>query len=446
MLSNTNVKLNCKSCLSGNCDVCSSVNCLCREGHSKRELENAFTEKMRELLPTYDEFKIMLQSYDSSQQLTLFEKPIEDIKPNRWITIGEQNSFSEFLDTLGYDPSVINDLEWCASKWEKYRCSVNHSHTNKTRYVACGRRGICPRCSMGYASKRANIMYQWVKQNLADRLDFDLKLNQIVLTLPEHLHDMDTKLFAKMIKKFMKSFGIEAHGYSIQTRHSKDPLSGRYIHAHLLSLNMRVENDHIIKSAYYFDLDEMREVWKKIIEDYTDSVIEGSVNLHSEYASVIYDKPKVLHMFAYLYRYPIQDLFNVQIRKQSINYVQSPQFEKINGRIDNSSEFNEVRTKVMELIDEDKPRLVWCGLLTSTKRKELIKMILHVGMNETLDGTPYHTLQLDDNDKPAFEWKSMSDIEKEMELRAKECRDCGSPYENEPFDRGQYQGDNEPKC
>ena len=62
---------------------------------------------------------------------------------------------------------------------------------------------------MSYASKRAEIMYQWIKMNLADKLDFDLKINQIVLTLPEKLHDMDTKLFSKMIKKFMSHFGIE---------------------------------------------------------------------------------------------------------------------------------------------------------------------------------------------------------------------------------------------
>ena len=370
------------------------------------------------------------------KQLTVYDEPIKDIKPNRWITIEEQNSFCEFLSSIGIN---FHKLDWCASEFERYHCSLDHLHTNKTRYIPCGNRGKCPRCSMSYASKRANIMYQWVKQNLADRLDFDLKLNQIVLTLPEHLHDMDTKLFAKMIKKFMQKFKIEAYGYSIQTRHSQNPLSGRYVHAHLLSLNMRVENDSIVRSDYYFDVEKMREVWKGIIEKFTGYTVEGSVNLHAEYASIVWDKPKVLHMFAYLYRYPIQDLFNVQVRNKSINYVQCSQFEKI----------DEVRDKVNELINEKKPRIVWCGLLTSTKRKELIEKIIHVVNNKTLDGSPsisYFTiLQLNDNSKPSFMWKNMSEIEKEIERRSKECRDCGSPYESEPFERGQYVGDNEPK-
>jgi len=396
---------------------------------------------MSELLPTYDEFKIMLQSYDPYQQLTLHNEPIPDIKPNRWITIGEQNSFCEFLQSVGIN---IDNLDWCASDWEKYHCSVNYSHTKKTRYIACGKRGLCPRCSMAYASKRSNIMYQWIKQNLADRLDFDLKLNQIVLTLPKHLHDIEPKLFTKMVKKFMKSFEIDSYGYCVQTRHSEDPLAGRYVHCHVLSLNMAESDERIVQSDYFFDVDKMREVWRGIIEDSTGSVIEGSVNLHTEYASILHHKNKVLHMLAYLYRYPIQDLFNVQTRKQTINYVQCPQFEKTNEVLDYSPELKQVQEKVMNLIEEKKPRIVWCGLLTSTKRKKLIKKILRDGLNETLDGTK-HTLQLDYNDKPSFVWKSMKDIEREMDLRAKECRDCGSPYEEEPFERGKYSGDNEPE-
>jgi len=371
-----------------------------------------------------------------SNQLTFLEKPIEEIKPNRWITIREQIQFCEFLSYLGIN---FNKLDWCASEWEKYRCSENNSHSKKVRYLACGRRGICPRCSMSYASQRANLMYQWVKQNLADRLDFDLKLNQIVLTLPKGLHDIEKKLFSKMIKKFMFEFKIEAYGYSIQTRHSENPLAERYVHSHLLSLNIKQENGRLVENEYYFDVDKMRDVWKGIIEKYTDSAVEGSVNLHTEYASVFKQKWKVVHMFAYLYRYPVQDLFSVQVRKQSINYVQSLQFEK-------NSTSTIVREKVMDLFEEEKPRLVWCGLLTSTKKKELISLICSVGSDqEILSSIPNDILQIEEGSKPAFEWKNIPDIKKEMEKRAKECRDCGSPYEDWPYERGQYEGDNEPE-
>lgn len=365
------------------------------------------------------------------QQLVLSEKIIEDFKPYRWITVSEQTDFSNFLSSLGIN---IDDLDSCASVWEKFQCSVDHSHTKKLRYRSCGKRGICPRCSMSYASQRAGLMYQWVKQNLADRLDFDLKLNQIVLTLPEELHSIDKKLFSRMIKEFMKSLGIEAYGYCIQTRHSSDPLKERYTHCHVLSLNMKRGKERIVEGSYYFDVNQMRSEWKDIIEKRTGASVEGSVNLHTEYASVLNDKSKVLHMFAYLYRYPIQDLFNVQVRNKSINYVQDTQFE-------NS---DELRGKVMQLIEEDKTRIIWCDLLTSRKRKELMPLILRVYDLVPLVELPKYVVQVDYLSRPGFVWKSLSDLEKEMRKRSKECRDCGSPYEEQPFEVGNYEGDNEP--
>ena len=126
--------------------------------------------------------------------------------------------------------------------------------------------------------------------------------------------------------------------------------------------------------------------------------------MKNAYASVIRDSTKVRHWLAYLYRYPVQDLFNVQVRYSTLNYLEKAQFKKIEA-----------------LINEKKPRLTWCGLLSSAKRKELLKL-------------------LDIGDSM---WLSIPTIINEKRIRAGQCRDCGSPYEI--FDRGKYQGDNEPK-
>ncbi|PBO86118.1 MAG: hypothetical protein COA77_00895 [Thaumarchaeota archaeon] len=354
---------------------------------------------------------------------TLLDAP-QDILPNRWVTLEEQKEWCEFLGKLNLNtPKLV----WCATEYEKYQCAVTHSHSKKVHYLNCGQRGLCPRCSMSYARKRASIMYKWIKDNIATKLDFDLKLNQIVLTLPKELHYMDQKLFAKMIKQFMNKFDIDSYGYSIQNRHSKDPLSGKYVHAHLLSLNMRKVDGKIVKSDYFFDLDKMRKVWKEIIEKNCGIIVEGNVNLHSEYASVLNEPYKVLHNFAYLYRYPIQDLFNVQARNHSINYVQKDAIRK------------NVASKVRDLIGEKKPRIVWCGMLTSTKRKELIESMLHL-KQATIDGSNT-ILQFE---RPEYHWKSMKEVEKEIDIHSKECRDCGSPFERDPYERGMYQGNNEP--
>ena len=316
-------------------------------------------------------------------------------------------------------------VEWCASEYHTFNCVNDSTHTKKVKYLNCGTRGLCPRCSMSYARKRAEIMYQYIKQNLADNLNFDLKMNQIVLTLPKELHEnLDKKTFAKMIKNFMKSFGIEAYGYVIQYRHSSDPLSSKFIHAHVLTLNIKESDDKLIQSDYYFDLDKMRECWSQTISIFTDplfvqfmKMIENNksdpVNIHNEYASIIYDKKKIIHILAYVYRYPIQDLFNVQVRNGTIDYLEEKQFDQANTIL----QIDEIR--------KDPKNLAWCGLMTSTKRSYLEKLLMNT-INDLviIKPIPFFIKQIDD--------------------RAKKCPDCQFNYSEIPIDKGKYQGDNEP--
>ena len=157
----------------------------------------------------------------------------------------------------------------------------------------------------------------------------------------------------------------------------------------------------------------MRDVWKSIIEKYTKSVIESDVNIFSEYVSVKQKKPKVVHLLAYLYRYPIQDLFQVQIREQSIDYLESEQFEPGYTILQIESMQNEPKN------------LTWCGLLTSTKREYLIGLI-QCTINELVV------------------WKNINQLVKQLDEKSKLCRDCGYHYSEMPCDVGKYDGDNEP--
>jgi len=74
---------------------------------------------------------------------------------------------------------------------------------------------------------------------------------------------------------------------------------------------------------------------------------------------------------------------------------------------------------------KSKPRLVWCGWLTSAKRKELIEL-------------------MKEPDEPELLWNNMKYFEKKIDDRAKLCRDCGMQLEEKPFEVGEYTGDNEP--
>lgn len=362
-------------------------------------------------------------------QLTLEGVSLEGTvhKSYRWITLEEQGSFDKFLRTLGI---TYEKLSWCASEWEKYRCSEKPAdHSKRVKYLGCGLRGLCPRCSMSYASTRANIMYQWIKLNIADKIDFDLRMNDIVLTLPEELHSIDDKTFRKMFKRFLERYGFEAYGYCIQNRHSNNPLADEYKHVHILSLNIRLLYRHVVQDRYYFDTDEMRRTWKRIIKEQTGVNVEGDVNLHLEYVHVIKEKEKVIHKLAYLYRYGVQDLFNVQVREQSLNYVQDLQFDseqKILNIPNNTLQVDTLKKKVMGLFDEDKTRVIWCGLLTSTKRNK------------------FRDFLLDSFNIPSFQWKNLKEIKLLLEKRAKSCLDCEARLEEYPIDRGKYLGDNEP--
>ena len=357
----------------------------------------------------------------------------------------------------------------CATEWSKYRCSFEHSHPIKVSYNSCGHRGICPRDSMNYAHKRAGLLYQMIKRNIADKFhyDFDLKMNQIVLTLPDELNStIETKLFTKMIHKFMVARKIESWGYVIQYWHSDNPLCERFVHAHILTLNIVRQGNRIANADYWFNVSDMRKQWKDIIKEFTGVEVEGDVNLHTEYASVLDDKEQVLHLLTYVYRYPIEDLFKVLIRDKSIDYlyyVQSEQIEKNedanlhyfctscyehikgtdterlqhcrylrhniedawdqNWRPENPSSIVQfdLAKKIEDLVNS-KPRLVWCGLLTSAKRA-LLQSLLNSGSSQ---------------------WQNLTDIEYELDMESKNCSICHSPLETRPFDTGPYTGDNEP--
>lgn len=348
-------------------------------------------------------------------QTVLFDSEFEqsEVKSHRWITLDEQKEWISWLKSTGLGglKGISDDrLEWCASVVEKYNCQANHKHSIHTKYLLCGNRTICPRCAMSYANKKSQAQYMYLKENFAKNLPFDSKINQIVLTLPKKLHSTNKKLFSKMIKDFMNKMGIEAYGYVIQDRHSKDPLSKKYAHAHCITLNVKEQDGYLIQNDYYFDLDGMRDIWKQVIQKNLNYEVKGFVNLFTEYASIINEPQKVKHILKYVYRYPIEDLFNVQVRNHSINYLEKGHFKNL-------------QQEVFSLLSDKKSKFVWCGLLSSGKRKYLTNLL----------------------EMPHRFWQNLVYYEKEIERRSKLCRDCGMQLEDKPFEVCDYNGDNEPE-
>ena len=87
---------------------------------TKTKLKSLFDSQYLGYVPlTQSKFDSYIENSTQSQQLTVFEEPIEDIKPNRWITLEEQKKWCDLIDVLGIS---IGKLDWCASEWEKYHC------------------------------------------------------------------------------------------------------------------------------------------------------------------------------------------------------------------------------------------------------------------------------------------------------------------------------------
>jgi len=314
-------------------------------------------------------------------------------KDYRYMTLEEQSSWCEFLETLKL--RKLDLLKSCASEFIAKRCMNEKCLRGKITYKGCKDRSFCPRCAYSYARSRAKVQYEYLKQ-IANAMPFDLKMNQVVLTLPQRMERMPKSVLMSMVKEFLKELGIDNYAYELQSARSKDPLGTRRVHAHILTFNFKHDGKKFLMTQYWFDLDKLRSMWKQIIQKTAGEDVEGDVDLHSEFASIIHRKNSVIHILQYLYRYPVTDLFNVWRKNRSYFNIR-----QING----TGYF------------KSKDRLTWCGLLSPHGRRRLQEVL----------GVKLHTLSY-------LRWK--------LAKEEKKCPHCGSFYV--VVDRGKYVGDNEP--
>ena len=314
----------------------------------------------------------------------------------RFQTLEEQDGWCNVSEGFGcIDEGVIAEMRLCASQFIRNRC--DGCNIVDISYLGCKKRRYCARCANSYARSQAAVQYAYLLQ-ISKALPFDLKMNQLTLTVPEELETMNKKLFVEMVKLFLSRCDIEDFAYEVQTARSSDPLGTERIHAHVLTFNFKYDEKQkrFIETKYYFDVDKLRSMWKAVIQEKTGITIAGDVDLHNEYASVRRMKPRCLHILAYLYRYPVTNLYNAWKRDSDYMYLR---------QIKGDSYFKR------------KDRLVWCGWLSPRRRREL-EELLH---------TPLLNLK----------W-----IKKQLAFDAKRCHKCHEFYT--VTDRGRYAGDNEP--
>jgi len=325
---------------------------------------------------------------------TFHEEDLPELERHwRFMTLEEQEDWCAELEKMHM--LDIELMKGCASEYTKLRCP--DCKKGKVVYNGCKMRSFCPRCASSYALSRAKVQYEYLRQ-IATCLHFDLKMNQFTLTLPQSMERMPRSILVPMMREFLKELQIKDYAYETQDAHSSDPLASRRIHVHVLTFNFTYDYkaEKFTEKPYFFDVGKLRSVWKAIIEKTSGTKIVGDVDLHTEYMSIIDKKEKCVHTLAYLYRYPVADLFKVWRDDRSYFKVR---------HFNNLSYF------------KTKDRLSWCGLLSPHGRKKLEK---------------YFGVTL----------RTLPELRYAVALRDKNCPDCNVFYV--VVDRGKYTGDNEP--
>ncbi len=92
--------------MNGKHEDCIDENCLCREGHNKQELENLFTDKMKEVLPSRAVLKQRIRENPEAYQFTL-EKKLTDYA-NYIMGIYAFKTLTDTEEVLYYQEGVYN--------------------------------------------------------------------------------------------------------------------------------------------------------------------------------------------------------------------------------------------------------------------------------------------------------------------------------------------------
>ena len=288
----------------------------------------------------------------------------------------------------------------------------------------CNERNYCPRCAHAYAERQGGEMYEYLKIQVANRLPFNLIVNQITVTLPLDMQDLTDEEFSQAIKRFIKSpqedtisqkaydrkkakldkelreglLRYEGHkeamkeldqrleagqvirgaGYGIQKESSDNPFED-HKHAHILLFNVgwrQKKGDEtglesgFTELAHYFDTGKLRVQWNKALGRPHDA----PVDVHTEYADFYQQAPKVKEWLRYVYRYPVWDLYKfVVVKNQTVTKTTTtgraskPTTTTIMFNHDTSM----IQERLYQIITRSK-RFTWFGWFAPTKRASYI--------------------------------------------------------------------------
>ena len=161
------MKINCKSCLSGSCNECQNIDCLCREHHNQRNLIQQFTDTAASLLPNSPEELKQLLRNDVDTEKTIDSDAEEFVKDTKggFYAYEEKNLIQHFAQDFVSDimlpGHVFNGKDSCG-KWNAIGCLQGDLHEHKGGWVGksvlhCNNKG-CRKCASSSIIREAKAI------------------------------------------------------------------------------------------------------------------------------------------------------------------------------------------------------------------------------------------------------------------------------------------------
>ena len=161
------MKINCKSCLSGDCERCENTDCLCFESHSIRELTRKFTELATNVLPKSPEELKQLLRNDIDRKSTVDSDSNEFRKDPKggFYFYDQKNMKQSFAKDLVSDimlPGHVFDGKDSCGKWNVVGCLQGDLHGHKGGWVGktilhCNNKG-CRKCTTSSIRREAKAI------------------------------------------------------------------------------------------------------------------------------------------------------------------------------------------------------------------------------------------------------------------------------------------------
>ena len=221
------MKINCKPCLRGDCNDCTNEDCLCREEHSRRELEKAFTDSFNSTMPqTFAELKESLrkcEQWDIEQSKSVVvdnEEFKKDTKGGFYAyeeANVEQRFAKDFVSDILLPAHVFNGKESCGA-WKISGCLQNDLHEHGGGFIQksimrCNNKG-CKVCATSSIKREAKA--------ITDRLMTfcNLKKNRKVY--------LGSKNRSRVLSHVVVSIPYEEQSLYLEKGDQKEKIDGRW--------------------------------------------------------------------------------------------------------------------------------------------------------------------------------------------------------------------------